>query len=449
MNWSQEDTQNFLSKLLSGSVSALTRLSGGASRVTYSFVLQQEGSPTRQLILQQYRSDGVGRPGQSRVEADLMASAHSLGVPVPHVVAVGDRRNDVPAYVIVERLDGDSIPRRILRRLDTPEAQQRLTQQCARALSAIHRIDPESISNLSSSDPLRHPLPFLDNTGEIRPVLELAARWLQRHQPEPAGDVTVHGDFRMGNLLVNDDGLTGVLDWELSHRGDPAEDIGWLCARAWRFGGNGRVGGFGELTDFLNSYEQSGGVHVTPEQIQWWEAYALLKWAIICALQASAHLSGSTRSIELAAIGRRVCESEWDLLRLLGAAPALNDFAPNVKSEHSLDAPFGRPTSSELLAATIEYVETTMIQRSEGAEKFEARVARNVLGMVQREVLLSSQIRLAHESRLKHLGFNSDRDLAAALRSGVCDERLEEIAKVLCGSARDQLLVSHPEHLVE
>ena len=146
-------------------------------------------------------------------------------------------------------------------------------------------------------------------------------RWLAAHRPPSGPRVTVHGDYRMGNLLVGPDGLRGVLDWELAHTGDPAEDIGWLCAPAWRFGGSGDVGGFGALPDLLAAYADAGGDAMTPERVHWWQVYATVKWATICALQASAHLSGATRSVELAAIGRRVCESEWDLFALLGTPP--------------------------------------------------------------------------------------------------------------------------------
>ena len=110
-----------------------------------------------------------------------------------------------------------------------------------------------------------------------------------------------------------------MLDWELAHAGDPAEDVGWLCAPAWRFGGPGEVGGFGAVAELPGGVRGApGATPVAPERVHWWQVYATVKWAAICALQASAHLSGATRSVELAAIGRRVCESEWDLFVLLG-----------------------------------------------------------------------------------------------------------------------------------
>ena len=201
--------------------------------------------------------------------------------------------------------------------------------------------------------------------------------------------MTVHGDYRMGNFLVGPDGLRGVLDWELAHAGDPAEDIGWLCAPAWRFGGSGEVGGFGALDDLLAAYADAGGDAMTPARVHWWQVYATVKWATICALQASAHLSGATRSVELAAIGRRVCESEWDLFTLLGTPP------PPTAGPVPADGPtppFGRPTAAELVEAVREYLDA-LLERSADGARFEARVARNALGVAERELLLGPGVR--------------------------------------------------------
>ena len=74
----------------------------------------------------------------------------------------------------------------------------------------------------------------------------------------------------MGNLLVGTGGLRAVLDWELAHAGDPAEDLGWLCARAWRFGGAGHVGGFGDVPALLAAYAESGGEHISLDRLRWW-----------------------------------------------------------------------------------------------------------------------------------------------------------------------------------
>jgi aminoglycoside phosphotransferase (APT) family kinase protein len=110
-----------------------------------------------------------------------------------------------------------------------------------------------------------------------------------------------------------------VIDWELCHAGDPAEDVGWLCIRSWRFGNDALpVAGVGQLEPFLAAYEAAGGVRPDAERLRWWEAFGNVKWAIICARQAHDHLVGDRPSLELASLGRRICEPEWDLLELVG-----------------------------------------------------------------------------------------------------------------------------------
>ena len=305
---------------LGGTVTGLRRLSGGASRSTSSFELVDADGSSLPLIVQVDRGDAA-QGAKVRTEHALLTAARARGVPVPAVVAMGDGSGGDPigaGWLVLEWLDGETIPRKLLRDDGWAAARRVLTAQCGEALAAVHSIDPASIEGLPPRDPLADPLPWLDSLGEVRPALELGARWLAASRPPARPTVTVHGDFRLGNLLVDADGLLGVLDWELAHTGDPAEDVGWLCAPPWRFGGAGEVGGIGALDDLLGAYAAAGGKHMDAERVRWWEVYATVKWATICALQASAHLSGATRSVELAAIGRRVCESEWDLFGLWG-----------------------------------------------------------------------------------------------------------------------------------
>jgi aminoglycoside phosphotransferase (APT) family kinase protein len=127
----------------------------------------------------------------------------------------------------------------------------------------------------------------------------------------------VHGDFRNGNLIIGPEGIRAVLDWELAHLGDPLEDLGWLCVKAWRFGSPLPVGGFGTIDQLIAAYEGAGGRPVDAGALHWWQVLGTLRWGIICIVQALTHTSGALRSVELAAIGRRVCEVEWDLLELL------------------------------------------------------------------------------------------------------------------------------------
>ena len=450
MSPDNEEVAAALGVRLGGVVHDLRRLSGGASRVTSAFDLEVAGTGggTQPLVVQLDRGDGT-QAGRVGVERALLVAARAAGVPVPEVVASGGGEADAlgAGWLVVERLEGETIARKILRDDEWAEARRALVPQCARALAALHTIDPGTVPGLPASDPLGDPVPWLDLVRAVRPALELGARWLAAHRPEPGPVVTVHGDFRMGNLLVGPEGLRGVLDWELAHAGDAAEDIGWLCAPAWRFGGPGEVGGLGTLEQLLEAYAAAGGESVTPARVHWWQVYATVKWATICALQASSHLSGATRSVELAAIGRRVCESEWDLCTLLGVEPV--GPAPEGVGRGHAQAPFGRPTAAELVEAVREYLETRVMPRREGSAHFEARVARNALGIVERELMLGPEIAVAHESRLRDLGVHDDATLAASIRAGEFDHDWEPVAAVLAASARDQLLVANPNYLPE
>lgn len=437
-----------LGRVLGGRVEHLKRLSGGASRVTSSFDLVDDQGGRRPLIIQQDRGDGAAQNGSVGAEAGLLVAARRGGVPVPEVVASGEGKGLGPRWLVVARVDGETIPRKILRDPEWEEARDRLTAQCGEALAAIHAIDTASVPALSPTDPLADPLPILDGLGEVRPALELGARWLDAHRPAAGPRRVVHGDFRLGNLMIGPDGLRAVLDWELAHVGDPVEDIGWLCAPAWRFGGTGRVGGFGDLGDLLDAYEKAGGRKVESGEVVWWEAHATMKWAVVCGLQVSAHLTGSTRSVELAAIGRRICESEWDLLALMGVEPEpLKTAATPDRDPKGSTAPFGRPTVLELVESVSEYLESGMTKMSSGRAAFDARVARNVLQIARREMQLGAGFASEHRRRLGELGVDSDRELVAAIRAGRFDDDWGRAGALLMASARDQLLVANPSYL--
>ena len=293
-----------------------TRLPGGSSRETWSFVTRAPGGDERRLVL---RRDPPGAPSAGlALEAALLESAGAAAVPVPSLVVAGDATSPFgSAFVVVEHVEGETLPRRILRQTAVDGSGPRLAAQCGRVLAAIHGMAPASVPGLPGGDPLEQLRGLLDVLGQPHPALELAMRWLAEARPARSGDAVVHGDFRNGNLVVGPDGIRAVLDWELAHRGDPLEDLGWLCVRAWRFGGALPVGGFGTVDHLVESYEAASSRVVDRDALYWWEVLGTVRWGVICIVQVMTHLSGSVRSVELAAIGRRVCEVEWDVLEML------------------------------------------------------------------------------------------------------------------------------------
>jgi aminoglycoside phosphotransferase (APT) family kinase protein len=307
-----DDLVGLLSTTLEGAeISGLTRLSGGASRETWRFVA--DGRP---LVVQRQRAGDVR---DMMIEARVVRAAAVAGVPVPTLIAA-ERNDDGSAFMVVEAIAGETIARKIQRDDEYAHARVVLVDQLGSALAAVHSIEP--VPGLETVDPVAYYTDMLDElvtTGSAspQPMLELVRRWLIGNRPPPVDPVVVHGDFRLGNLIVGPDGLRAVIDWELAHLGDPMEDLGWLCVKAWRFGGAPHVAGLGDEERLFATYAAAAGVDVDADVVRWWEVLGTWKWAIMCMLQANAHLSGVARSHELAAIGRRVCENEHDLFLAL------------------------------------------------------------------------------------------------------------------------------------
>lgn len=291
------------------SVDDIERLTGGASRETYRFVA--DGRP---LVVQRQR------PGVDRSlidEARVVSLAAAKQVPVAEILSSGSDPDGLE-FLVTVAIEGETVPRRILRDERFATARRLLPAQLASALARVHTVQPGEVPFLEDGDELVTYRRYVDELGIVNPVFELALRWLHRHRPSGGRRSLVHGDFRLGNLIVGDDGLRAVIDWELAHIGDPMEDLGWLCAPAWRFGAELPVAGVGSYSDLFAAYEAEGGSHVDHDVVAWWRTLAALKWGVMCVLQARAHLEGAARSHELAAIGRRVPQTEYDLLVDLG-----------------------------------------------------------------------------------------------------------------------------------
>ena len=306
------------------SIEDLRTLTGGASRTTWAFdALSAHGRQA--LILRTGPPDDVH--AGMELEARVQQRAAAAGAPVPHILAA----DNSPAalgnpYLICNAIGGETIVKRIYRRLDSADGdagRERLLHQCAQALAAIHRTDPDGVG-LAQSDQLTEWRTRLNDMGDTTAAFEWAFRWLTANRPPPSPQRLVHGDFRMGNLIVDDAGLAAVLDWELVHIGEVYEDLAWFCIRAWRFGAPEHLGagGLGAVESFVTAYEAAGGASIDRDAFRWWLTLATLRWGVICRFQAERHLSGQTPSVELAAIGRRVAETEWDVLDLLeGGGP--------------------------------------------------------------------------------------------------------------------------------
>jgi len=368
----------------------LTRMSGGASRETWSFDAVSPDGRRTPLVLRRDPPGRPGEPGAMAREAAAIGAAAAAGLAVPDVLLVtGDAAAFGTAGMVMRRVRGETIARRILREPELEPGRKVLVRQLAGFAAGLHALPAPA--GFPAPDPLAVLAEQLRAFGQPSQVFELALAELERGRPQVRRPVLVHGDFRLGNLVAGPDGLRAVLDWELTHAGDPAEDLGWLCVKAWRFGAEAPVAGLGSREELLAAYRSAGGADISPAELRWWEILGTLRWGVMCLGQAQAHLSGAHRSVELAAIGRRVCEQEWDLLMLLDPAAAARAARarPRPSGQPSAaPAPYGRPTASELLEAVREYLLGSVMSATSGQVAFHARVAANVLAIVGRELEL-------------------------------------------------------------
>jgi aminoglycoside phosphotransferase (APT) family kinase protein len=309
----------------SARATAIRRLSGGASQEIWSFDIET-GDASRGYILR--RAPGgvqLSTSAQSiglATEAAVINAAQKAGAATPVVSHVCDASDGLGAAYVMERLSGETIARKILRDETFARARPVLAAQCGAALARIHATPAETLPDLPYSGAREQ----LDRYEEVyrsfdtpRPIFDLAFKHLRDRAPEPHAPTLVHGDFRLGNIMVGPEGLVAALDWEITHIGDPTEDLSWVCMPSWRFGQMDKpVGGFGELADLLKGYRDAGGdAGIDEAAVRWWTIFGSLKWGCMCLTMFRAFESGADASVERAAIGRRASETELDLMLML------------------------------------------------------------------------------------------------------------------------------------
>lgn len=314
-------------------IDGLRRESGGASRQTWSFDAVVDGIPHAWVLRRDPPVLGMPR---SKAETDrsvsidratefrVLRAAFQAGVRAPEVLFELAPEDGLGEGFVMRRIGGTAIARKLLRDQPYEAARRKIAGQLGEILARLHAVPAAGLPPLArreAADHIAGQRQALDLLDRPQPVFELALSWLDRRRPAPTKTpVLVHGDYRTGNYLADESGVTAILDWEGAHLGDPIEDLGWLCVKSWRFGAVDKpAGGFGSREELWAAYERAGGLKVDPARAHWWEVFGTVRWGIICHNQAWRHLSGAIQSMELASIGRRAVETEVDLLQLLKA----------------------------------------------------------------------------------------------------------------------------------
>lgn len=311
-------------------LSGLARLSGGAGRETWSFDADIAGERIEAI----FRCDpvaGVESSAARILEFQLLKAAMEAGAVVPEPLWDGDETFPVK-FFIMRRVPGEALGGRLIRGDQYEGARAVVTQQLATSLARIHSVAlaehpelgalvmPEEGVSPAKVEVEHYEQTFREIAPDPHPVFELAFRWLYQHMPNPRERVLVHGDYRLGNFMFGEDGVRGIIDWELAHWGDPMEDIGWLAVKSWRFGGKKPMAGVGDYDEFFRAYEAAGGAPVDVDRVRFWELFGNLKWGVITITQAANYFSGRNKTVEMASIGRRTAETEWELLKLFERA---------------------------------------------------------------------------------------------------------------------------------
>jgi aminoglycoside phosphotransferase (APT) family kinase protein len=309
------------------SITTATLLSGGAVQENWRLSVEVTGGPRAGSGTWVLRTDAKARIAVSldrNAEAQVVRTAWVAGVNVAEPIAQCGADGPLgKAFVVQAFLPGSAQARRIVRDKALPGYGEALARELAGELARIHAIRPPNDALACLPVPMNPPARAevarlrgaLTKAGEPRPALEYVLAWLDEHAPPARPLVLVHGDFRTGNYMVEDGRLTGLLDWEFAHWGDPDEDIGWLSARCWRFGNDAlEVGGIATLASFLDAYKAASGRTVTADAVRYWQIAAAAKWATIAVLQGDRFRIGGEQSLELALTGRMPPEMEHDAL---------------------------------------------------------------------------------------------------------------------------------------
>ena len=438
---------------------AAERLSGGASQETYR-VTARAGTGERRLAMRRApggeapftATDTAGLPG----EALLMRTARTVGVPEPEVYYVLEESDGLGDAFLMEWLDGETLGARIVRSPDLEAIRPKLAHECGRILARIHGIDLVA-TGLDKVLTAYTPAEIVELQWERyrtfetpQPMIDYTARWLLDNLPPPATPALVHNDFRNGNLMVSPDcptGVIAVLDWEVSHIGDPMRDLGWICTNSWRFGRSDLpVGGFGHYDDLLAGYESVSGRPVDRAALKFWEVYGSFWWAVGCLGMAEHYRTGPDRTVERPAIGRRSSECQVDCVNLLIPGPV--ELVEGIDPESSEEM----PRSEELLASVRDFLRGDIMGETSGRTNFLARVAGNSLDIVRRDLLLGEEHRANEEARLRALlGVEAELDglrwrLVTGLRDGSIPLDMPGLAEHLRATVVNQVAIDQPRY---
>ncbi len=433
-----------------GELTEVHRLSGGASMESWAFSYGGEEYVLRRLPSGLSPDDDGLRGVPLATQADVIELARTAGVTAPQVRGRLKPDDALGEGFIMTKAEGETLPHKILGNPAFAEAESRLTEQCARELAAIHQIEIgpllQSLEYFSPADLIRVQKEKYQEIGGHMPIYEYAFHWLEQNAPDASDKYLVHGDFRMGNLMIDQQGLSAVLDWELVRLGDPVQDLAYLCTPSWRFGHYEKAaGGFDSAESFLAAYAAASGAEVDPDRFRFWLIYSAIWWGVACMVMGQIWRSHADRSLERTVIGRRVSEVEIDLALLFEEILPDSIATPLDWSVPEAESVTGETGYGELLTALDEWNAKQVLPGLQGHDKFQSRVAGNALGIARRQVEWGPGFRDAARARLAAIGYDH-RQLCSGLSKGDIAITSAAVWDHLRLSALERLSIDQPKY---
>lgn len=448
-----------------GEISAVHPVTAGASKeidlIDY-MPAGGDGTPST-VVLRTEPSSGADADGMLR-EAALLTGAAERGVPVPRVLAAGRGGDDYPVpYVLTTFVAGESLAPRLLRRFANEGGGEDFVRELGGHLARIHAMAVPDLIDPAGTDEHADWHERYRALGVDSAAFEWAFRWLEENRPSEIDRTLVHGDFRLGNLMVDSGRVTGVLDWELSHVGDPREDLGWLCAPPWRFRSLHPVAGIGSREALLQGYREAGGLEILPEDLQWWEVLGTVKWGVMCLGRGREAAGPDGRRLEFALIGRRFAECEYDVLRQLGSdsieeryatarrvveesaesGPVRTDVEGGADADDGADPGGDADTDPAVPRAGV--IEEALVESL--GSGYEGRLQAAALTTLLREARAGGTLRAADRAALARAGHASEAGLAAQIRNGSGQGLTDEERAAVQQSVCTRLALANPAYL--
>ena len=310
--------QEFLENSLNKKIKNIVPLTGGASADINRIIFEDN---KEFIVRRSVVKDKAVMAIPKNMEAKIQKIVKEYGAPVPEIIMEFSEGAEIGEGYVMQSVGGETIPRKILRDDSYKNIRNKLPYEIGKSLAQIHKTKLEKLQDLEKitfSESLEKLFIIYESFDQPQPVFDLAFKWLENQKILDYEEVLVHGDYRFGNFIISEKKLESIIDWELAHIGNPMEDLGWLCVRSWRFGNvNKRAAGLGDVDELIAGYEANSKIKIDKSQLDMWQLYGSLKWGIICMVQTFAHLGGAVKSLEKAAIGRRVSETEFDLMNMI------------------------------------------------------------------------------------------------------------------------------------